>query len=70
MSRPQNRLFSIYIALFIDETVILCIQSHQIYRGRNGMVDLQLPMQSVPVTTNIVSSNPAQVKCTQYNIMW
>ena len=34
------------------------------------VVGLQLPMQSVPITTNIVSSNPAQAKCTQYNIMW
>ena len=24
------------------------------------LMDLQLPMQSVPITTNIVSSNPAQ----------
>ena len=63
MSRPQNRLYSIYIALFIDEIVILCIQSHQIYHGRNGMVDLQLPMQSVPFTTNFVSLNPAQARC-------
>jgi hypothetical protein len=32
-------------------------------------LDLQLPMQSVPITTNIVSSNPAQARCTRYNIM-
>ena len=24
---------------------------------------------SVPITTNVVSSNPAQARCTQYNIM-
>ena len=24
---------------------------------------------SVPITTNVVSSNPAQVRCTRYNIM-
>ena len=34
------------------------------------LLDLQLPMQSVPITTNIVSSNPAQTRCTRYNIMW
>jgi len=27
-------------------------------------------MQSVIITTNVVSSNPAQAWCTQYNIMW
>jgi hypothetical protein len=27
-------------------------------------------MQSVPITTKVVSLNPAQVRCTQYNIMW
>ena len=26
-------------------------------------LDLQLPMQSVPITTIIVNSNPAQVRC-------
>ena len=31
--------------------------------------ELQLPMQSVPITTNVVSSNPAQARCTQCNIM-
>jgi len=30
--------------------------------------DLQLPMQSVPTTTNVVSSNPTQEGWTQYNI--
>jgi hypothetical protein len=42
------------------------------HRGHDRMVvflDLQLPMQSVPITTNVVSSNPVQVRCTRYNIM-
>jgi len=26
-------------------------------------------MQSVPIITNVVSSNPAQTRCTRYNIM-
>ena len=34
-----------------------------------GSMDLQLPMQSVPITTNVVNSNPAQAGCTRYNIM-
>jgi len=34
------------------------------------MVDLQPPMQSVPITTNVVGSNPSQARCTRYNIMW
>ena len=29
----------------------------------------KLHMQSMPITTNIVSSNPSQVRCTGYNIM-
>jgi len=33
-------------------------------------MDLQLPMQSVPITTKVVSSNPAQASFTLYNIMW
>jgi hypothetical protein len=31
-------------------------------------LDLQLPMQSVPITTDVVSSNLDQGKV--YNIMW
>jgi hypothetical protein len=33
------------------------------------LLDLQLTMQSVPITTKVLSSNPAQVRCTRYNIM-
>jgi len=33
-------------------------------------LDLQLHVQSVPITTDIVSSNPAQARCTRYNITW
>jgi hypothetical protein len=29
----------------------------------------QLPMQSVSITTNVVSSNPTQEGCIRYNIM-
>jgi len=31
-------------------------------------LDLQLPMQSVSITTDVVSLNPAQGE--MYNIMW
>jgi hypothetical protein len=54
-----------------------CFVSHQSIwiptscSGRDHMeLDLQLPMQSVPITTNVVSSNPAQARCSGYNIMW
>ena len=33
------------------------------------MLNLQLPMQSVPMTTKVVSLNPGDVWYTQYNIM-
>jgi hypothetical protein len=33
-------------------------------------LNLQISIQSVPITTNVVSSNPVQARCTQYNIMW
>ena len=28
------------------------------------LLDLQLPLQSVPITTEVVSSNPTQLRCT------
>jgi hypothetical protein len=33
-------------------------------------LDLQLPMQSVHITSKVVSSNPVQARCTRYNIKW
>ena len=38
--------------------------------GPDRMVGgLQLPLQSVPATTDVVSSNYVQARCTRYNIM-
>jgi hypothetical protein len=33
-------------------------------------LDFQLPVQSVPITTDVASSNPAQGEGKVYNIMW
>ena len=33
------------------------------------LLDFQLPVQSVPITTNVVGSNPTQARCARYNIM-
>jgi len=33
-------------------------------------LDLQLPVQSVPIITNVVNSNPAHGEVYWYNIMW
>ena len=39
-------------------------------RGRDRMViGFKLPVQLVPITTNVVRSNPIQARCTRYNIM-
>ena len=32
-------------------------------------LDLQLPVKSMHITTNVVSSYPAQARCTRYNIV-
>ena len=55
---------------------VLQIIGHYAFWGRRGLVvvmvwqlDVLLPMQLVPITTNIVSSNPAQARCTRYHIM-
>ena len=34
------------------------------------VVGFAIPMQSVLITTNLVSSNPSQAGCTRYNITW
>jgi len=33
------------------------------------LLGLQLPMPTLPITTEVVSSNPAQARCTRYNII-
>ena len=33
------------------------------------LLDLQLLVQTMPITTNVVSSNPAQARSTPFNIM-
>ena len=39
-------------------------------RGRHRMVvGFTTTMQPLPFTTNVVSSNPANARCTRYNIM-
>jgi hypothetical protein len=46
----------------------------KLFGGRHGrdrmVVGLQLHLQSVPITTKVVRSNPAQSRRTRYNIMW
>ena len=40
-------------------------------RGRDRMVLGFTTTYSITlITTNVVSSNPAQARCTRYNIMW
>jgi hypothetical protein len=40
-------------------------------RGRDRMVvEFTTTYAIVPITTNVVSSDPVQSRCTQYNIMW
>ena len=39
------------------------IYIYSYFSGRLGC-DLQLPMQSVPITADVASSNPAQARCT------
>jgi len=31
---------------------------------------IPIPMQSLPITTSVVSSNPFHARCTRFNIMW
>ena len=60
-----------YKKCFVSHQSIWIPTSCRSRRGRDHMeLDLQLPMQSVLITTNVVSSNPAQARCSGYNIMW
>ena len=59
MVMTKNK-FQILSVLRVSQGVVVIVWS----------LDLQLPMQSVPITTNVVSLNPTQVRYTWYNIMW
>ena len=37
------------------------------YCRYRGCLDFQLPMESVLITTNVVSLNPTEAGCTRYN---
>ena len=44
-----------------------------LFRGRSGrdrIVVEFITTYAMSITTKVVSSNPAQARCTQYNIMW
>jgi hypothetical protein len=47
----------------------ICFSCYDPNYDFTGRGDLQLPVQLVPITTKVVSSNPAQVRCTRYNII-
>jgi hypothetical protein len=36
----------------------------------SGFTTTFVPVQSVAITTKVVSLNPAQARSTRYNIMW
>jgi len=43
------------------------LKEAEVTRGR---CDRMLVVQSVPITTKVVSSNPAQKRCTRYKMIW
>ena len=52
----------------IQQTTFPFITHTRVRRGRDRMeLDIQLPMQSVPITTDVAGSTPAQGE--GYNIM-
>jgi hypothetical protein len=57
---PKLQICNAISPLIIEGAVVVMIV---------WQLDLQLPMQSVPITSNVVSSNQTQERYTQYNIM-
>jgi len=70
--RRSNRYYFV-IKLFNFVLLLFLYLDHLIARKSVlawVLLNLQLHMQSVPNTTNAVSSNPTRARCTRYNIMW
>jgi hypothetical protein len=58
----------IHINIFLDYNLLF---SYEFYLRVSfiQLLDLHLPMQSVHITSSVVSSHPAQARCTRYNIV-
>ena len=58
----------ININMFLDYNLLF---SYEFYLRVSfiQLLDLHLPMQSVHITSSVVSSHPAQARCTRYNIV-
>ena len=55
--------------ILVDINILCLIHDNQYkIEGSRGR-DSQLPLQSVSIIINVVSSNPTQTRCTRYNIM-
>jgi hypothetical protein len=63
-----NKVQSIYIEFGYIEEIPYPHQSLSWSWSHGSWLDLQLPMQSVPITSVVVCSNPDQ--CEVYKIMW
>jgi hypothetical protein len=58
-------IYKLNIYIFLDVVIMnLPILDEAIVVVIVWKLDLQLPMQSVHITTNVVSSNPTQARCT------
>jgi len=62
-----GKLFSQLFLIFFITSLLYKLDTLLL---KQNQLDLQLPVQSVPITTKVVSSNPVQARCTRYNIMW
>ena len=58
----------IHINIFLDYNLLF---SYEFYLRVSfiQLLDLHLPMQSVHITSSVVSYNSAQARCTRYNIV-
>ena len=48
--------------------IFVLFHSNILHCKRGLLLGLYLPMQAVPIMTNVVSWNPAQTRFTQYNM--
>jgi hypothetical protein len=64
--------FIVFHSLFFINFImyVYCIKPVGSVGHDRMLVGFTLHVQSVPITTKVVSSNPIQARCTRYNIMW
>jgi hypothetical protein len=62
VSLNMRKIFSLIFVVLVSLPLFWWAHDHMVV----GFITTNVPMQSVPIIANVVSSNPSQTRCSQY----